>query len=77
MTIPYDEAMRAYQADIERRRQSLWAEMRRYQMSADAFLAAGHPPPPIWPPCLQGRVRVTQDGTVEFLEGIDPMTPAD
>jgi hypothetical protein len=77
MTIPYDDAARQAKTHIERLRRSLWAKAREYQMSIDAFQAAGQSPPPIWPPCLQGRVRVTQDGTVEFLDGTDPMTPAD
>jgi hypothetical protein len=77
MTIPHDDAMRQMSTHLERLRRSLWAKAREYQMHIDAYQAAGQPPPPIWPRCLQGRVRLTQDGTVEFLDGIDPMTPAE
>jgi hypothetical protein len=67
MTMPDHEPQRAASADIERRRKSVWAAARRYQMSVDAYRAAGQPPPPPRPE-LAGLVRVTPSGTVEPID---------
>lgn len=67
MTMPYEQALKACDADIARLRKSIWAAMRRYQMQVDSFQAAGQPPPP--PPReLAGLVHVTASGAVEPID---------
>jgi hypothetical protein len=75
MTMPCELALAAAEADIKRRAGSVWAAMRRYQMAADSFRAAGQPPPP--PPReLVGLVYVTPEGAVEPADpGLDITAP--
>lgn len=79
MTISDAEANRACDESIAKLSKSIWAAIRYYQMSVDAFLNAGQPPPPPRPE-LAGLVYVTPNGTVEpidpHLDLTAPLNPA-